>query len=192
MRLPARSSDRHCLLSDFCSSGRDFAPRFLTWGLRCQEQNLQASTSFFRSLLRCDEREARYILAALRSLRQTPPVVPPVADGPGVSLISACGDGEPEAIPHARYAEAGTGKISSAKMKRSQTLSCALPWDNSHRQWSSGAVQREHNTTRGGARFQWLGHRCHILTCGGPQQWIQTMMQIYASAARLRSSGAHS
>jgi len=27
-----------------------------------------------------------HILAALRSLRQTPPVVPPVADGPGVSL----------------------------------------------------------------------------------------------------------
>ena len=26
----------------------------------------------------------------------------------------------------------------------------------------------ERNTTRGGARFQWLGHRCHTLTCGGP------------------------
>src|SRR5262245_46458439 len=25
----AHSSDRDCLLSDFCSSGRDFAPRFL-------------------------------------------------------------------------------------------------------------------------------------------------------------------
>ena len=57
--------------------------------------------SFFRTLLRCDERKAWYILAALRSLRQTPPVVPPVADGRGVSLISACGDGEPDAyFPH--------------------------------------------------------------------------------------------
>ena len=27
--LPARSSDHVCLVSDFCSSGRDFAPRFL-------------------------------------------------------------------------------------------------------------------------------------------------------------------
>ena len=61
----------------------------------------QAPLSFGR-YCPCDEREARYILAALRSLRQTPPVVPPVADGPGVSLISACGDGKPEAIPRAR------------------------------------------------------------------------------------------
>jgi len=30
----------------------------LTWGLRCQEQNPEASTSFFRALLRCDERDA--------------------------------------------------------------------------------------------------------------------------------------
>jgi hypothetical protein len=27
--MPARSSDQRCLVSDFCSSGRDFAPRFL-------------------------------------------------------------------------------------------------------------------------------------------------------------------
>ena len=27
--MPARSSDQCCLVSDFCSSGRDFAPRFL-------------------------------------------------------------------------------------------------------------------------------------------------------------------
>ena len=30
----------------------------LTWGPRCQEQNLQASTSSFRAQLRCDERDA--------------------------------------------------------------------------------------------------------------------------------------
>src|SRR3954468_16902463 len=29
LRLPARSSDQRCLISGFCSSGRDFAPRFL-------------------------------------------------------------------------------------------------------------------------------------------------------------------
>src|SRR4051795_12031808 len=29
LRLPARSSDQPCLVSGFCSSGRDFAPRFL-------------------------------------------------------------------------------------------------------------------------------------------------------------------
>src|SRR6516225_8646499 len=27
--MPARSSDQRCLVSGFCSSGRDFAPRFL-------------------------------------------------------------------------------------------------------------------------------------------------------------------
>jgi hypothetical protein len=32
----------------------------------------------------------------------------------------------------------------------------------------------------------------HILVCGGPNNGIQTMMQLYASVARLRSSGAHS
>jgi len=29
LRLPARSSGQDCLISGFCSSGRDFAPRFL-------------------------------------------------------------------------------------------------------------------------------------------------------------------
>jgi hypothetical protein len=33
-----------------------------------------------------------------RTFRHTTAVVPPVADGPDVSPISACGDGEPEAI----------------------------------------------------------------------------------------------
>jgi hypothetical protein len=61
----------------------------------------QAPLSFGRN---CDVMSGTHghILAALRSLRQTPPLVPPVADGPGVSLISACGDGKPEAIPRAR------------------------------------------------------------------------------------------
>jgi hypothetical protein len=36
----------------------------------------------------------RSILASYQGGRQTPSFVPPVADGPGVSLISACGDGE--------------------------------------------------------------------------------------------------
>ena len=49
------------------------------------------------------------------------------------------------------------------------------------------------NSIRGGARLEWPSHRCHILIFGGNlDRDSQTMMQIYASAARLRSSGAHS
>jgi hypothetical protein len=130
------------------------------------------------------------------ALRQAPPVVPPVADGPGVSLISACGDGEPDAYSSTcRYVgKPGTGKISRAETKRSQTLSCALPRDNSpHRQWSPGET-RTTNITRHEAEPAFSVARSSLPHpyMRWTQQWIQTMMQIYASAARLRSSGAHS
>jgi len=51
----------------------------------------------------------------------------------------------------------------------------------------------KNNTTRGGARFDWRGslnRRATSLYTVDPK--IRTMMQIYASAARLRSSGAQS
>jgi hypothetical protein len=58
-----------------------------------------------------------------------------------------------------------------------------------------GAPTARHNTTRGGARFDWpvepLGssqpHPC--IRRIRREERIQTMMQVYASAARLRSSG---
>ncbi len=141
--------------------------------------------------------DAWYILAALRTSRHTAPVVPPVADGPGVSAdLSVRRRRAPTPIPHAdTWGARNRAQISRAETKRSQTLSCALPWGNSP---PSAMVSRrdpynEHNTTRGGARFQ-----CDLvivvtsLHAVDPTVGIQTMMQIYASAARLRSSGAQS
>src|SRR5215510_13966765 len=77
---------------------------------------------------RCDERKAWYILAALRTLRQTPPAVPPVADGRSVSLISACGDGEPDAYSTRRYVGRGPDKQDQPRGDETITnsLSCAL------------------------------------------------------------------
>jgi len=105
----------------------------------------QAPLSFGR-YCPCDEREARSLLAALRSLRQTPSVVPPVADGPGVSLISACGDAEPEVIPHADMLGWGGPE---------QVISEDETITNSFLAQESSEVAREgeDNTTRGGARF---------------------------------------
>jgi hypothetical protein len=111
--------------------------------------------SFFRARLRCDERKAWYILAALRSLRQTPPVVPPVADGPGVSLISACGDGEPDAYSTRRYVgRPGTDKISRAENDHKLFLAPFLETTAPSAMVSRRDPYNEHNTTRGGARFQ--------------------------------------
>jgi hypothetical protein len=46
---------------------------------------------------------------------------------------------------------------------------------------------------RGGARLEWPSHRCHILIFGGNHEsGSPNHDAIYASAARLRSSGAHS
>ena len=69
----------------------------LTWGLRCQEQNRHASSLFgrYRDVMSGTHGTS---WQPLRTFRHTTPVVPPVADGPDVSPISACGDGEPEAI----------------------------------------------------------------------------------------------
>jgi hypothetical protein len=111
--------------------------------------------SFFRALLRCDERKAWYILAALRSFRQTPPVVPPVADGPGVSLISACGDGEPDA--HTQICGRGPEQARPAARRRNDHKLFLAPFLETTA--ASAMVSRrvpynEHTTTRGGARFQ--------------------------------------
>ena len=93
--------------------------------------------------MRCDEREAKYILAALRSLRQTPPV----ADGPGVSLIAVCGDGEPQAIAHARCARPEEADPPHEDEAITSSF-LRLPQDNSHRQWSPGEEPYNENITR--------------------------------------------
>jgi hypothetical protein len=70
----------------------------LTWELRCQEQNRPRKAPLFRR--HCDVMSATHGTSwqPLRLSRHTPALVPPVADGPGVSPMSACGDGEPEAV----------------------------------------------------------------------------------------------
>jgi len=116
----------------------------------------QAPLSFGRC---CNvmSRDASYILAAHEALGKLCPFVPPVADGPGVLLISACGRRRAR-----RY---------SARPERTRTT----------------------NITRHEAEPAFSGSVivATSLHAVEPQQWIQTMMQIYASAARLRSSGAH-
>ena len=64
--------------------------------------------------------------------------------------------------------------------------------DNSHGQWSLGYSQNEENMTRHEAEPASSGRSLPRPSMRRTQQWIQTTMQIYASAARLRSSGAHS
>jgi hypothetical protein len=67
----------------------------------------------------------------------------------------------------------------------------ASPGERDHRRRSDNAPSLTNiNSIRGGARLEWIV--ATSLYAVGPQQGIQTMMQIYASAARLRSSGAHS
>src|SRR5262249_3609375 len=127
-----------------------FVVRRLTSGLRSQEQICRQAPLSFGRYCPCDEREARYILAALRSLRQTPPVVPPVADGPGVSLASTCGDAEPEIMPHADM-------LGRARNRQNQPHEDETITNSSLAQEPSGTARRdpynEDNTTRGGARF---------------------------------------
>src|SRR5689334_20432399 len=65
------------------------------------------------------------LLEAHEDLRQTLPVVPPVADGPGVSMITR------PAATEARQ-PLRTGEDQRWKMRRSQTRSLATRWDNRH------------------------------------------------------------
>src|SRR5215467_9995095 len=130
----------------------------LTWGLRCQEQNLQASTIFLSGATG-DVMSGKHGTSwqPYETLRQTPPAVPPVADGRSVSLISACGDGEPDAYSTRRYVGRGPDKQDQPRGDETITnsLSCALLETQPH---SAMVFRRdsynEHNTTRGGARFQ--------------------------------------
>jgi len=101
----------------------------LTWGLRCQEQNLQASTIFLSGATG-DVMSGKHGTSwqPYETLRQTPPAVPPVADGRSVSLISACGDGEPDTYSTRRYVGRGPDKQDQPRGDETITnsLSCAL------------------------------------------------------------------
>jgi hypothetical protein len=79
----------------------------------------------------------------LRNVRQTLPLVPPVADGPGVSLISDGGDGEP------RRRETWLNQPREANTIRNPLF--LSPRHNSH---IPGELYDEDNTIGGGARFQ--------------------------------------
>ena len=131
-------SVRSCNAPPFNFERRDLS-RSLTWGLRCQEQNLQASSGFFRALTRSDEREAWHILAALRSLRQTLPCVPPVADGPDVSLISPAATESPMAF----HMQICGGRNRQDQPREDETITnfCTRPWHNSHPEWSPGGIR---------------------------------------------------
>src|SRR5215472_10192573 len=152
----------------------------LTWGLRCQEQNLQASTIFLSGATG-DVMSGKHGTSwqPYETLRQTPPAVPPVADGRSVSLISACGDGEPDAYSTRRYVGRGPDKQDQPRGDETITnsLSCAL--------LETTNITRHEAEPAFSVAQSSLPHPYMRWT----QQWIQTMMQIYASAARLRSGG---
>src|SRR5262249_43354179 len=101
----------------------------LTWGLRCQEQNLQASTIFLSGATG-DVMSGKHGTSwqPYETLRQTPPAVPPVADGRSVSLISACGDGDPKAYATRRDEKPAPAQQHQPRQTAHtpKSLSCAL------------------------------------------------------------------
>ena len=111
---------------------------------------------FLSGAQQCDEVPSAPSWQAYQGRRQTPAFVPPVADGPGVSLISACGDGEPRLSPDARYQRSHQqdqpcqdGTITTFLFRPAGTTAMG------NGPWGVLAQRREHDTTRGGARFQW-------------------------------------
>jgi hypothetical protein len=167
------------------------SPHQLPWGLRCQERNVQQTPlSFARSARdEAGNRDSRSILVSLPRLTAN-------------SVLRSARRGRPGCFADLGVQRRGAGLSPDARYQRSQqqdqlcqdgaitTFPFLPPGQQPMGNGSlANVTQREHDTRRS-PLLQWRSLPRPSMR--RTQQWIQTMMQIYASAARLRSGGAHS